>query len=125
MLALAVLLARTAGLHFHVAEAHHDPAEEGAHAAGMLSVPQSVMGLESDHLLDHLAGAQDVDSSAAPASTMSKTIPLLVIVAFMGMVWLLTPSRKPQRLVWAPFRPPRLRSHAELLPPSQGPPLAA
>lgn len=125
MLALAVLLSRTAGLHFHVAETHDHALFKEAQAAGMPPAPHMHTGLESDHLLDHEAGAHDVDSSTALAAAMFKTMPLLVVVAFIGIALLLMPSMESLRLTRAPSRPPRLRSRSQLLPPSQGPPSAA
>lgn len=105
-------------MHFHVADAHHNASIEAAHVL--------VAGLESDHFLDHEAGdAHDVDASAAPAGAAYKTMPALVIVAFIGAALLLWLQSVPAQFPWAPQRPPRWRIRRELLPPSQGPPLAA
>lgn len=121
MVALAVLLARTAGLHFHVA----DPDAGHDHVHGTIPSGDVHLGLEDDHLLDHMAGAADVDASAAPQS-FSKFMPALLVATLVGVLFLLIPPA--ERRVSshpAPFRPPRPRPRAELLPPSQGPPRAA
>jgi hypothetical protein len=121
----AVLISRTAGLHFHMPELHHHAHQSGAvhdHAEDPLPMPS--FGLDSEHLQEHLTGARDADATATPINVKFQSALVILVLAFVGIAMLLM-LRRHQLPVWAPFRPPRLRRRACLLPPSQGPPLAA
>lgn len=121
-LALAVLLPRIAGLHFHVEEPHHEAHAHPVHLAGV-PVDDSQGGMEDDHLLDHRAGAVDVDSVAMSALS-AKALPPLSAIAFISIAALLLPSLLVFLPLHPPLRPPRPRLRFEILPPSQGPPRA-
>jgi hypothetical protein len=122
-LALAILLPRIAGLHFHVEEPHHEAHSQSVHVAG-IPVDDSLGGMEDDHLLEHQAGAVDIDSVAMSATT-AKALPPLLLVALIGVAAFLLPSLRIFLPIRPPLRPPRRRLRFEILPPSQGPPRAA
>ena len=124
VIAIGFLLSRTAGLHFHVTEGRHDSSSVGVRADDWL--PHDLLpGVESDHHQDHLVGAHDVGATVTPGGALMKMIPALVLFAFIGMVLWLLPFAGLPLPVREPFRPRRLRSRSEILPPSRGPPLAA
>jgi hypothetical protein len=123
-LALAVLLPRIAGLHFHVeapqAAVHaHSLQLPAASAIGALGGPQDV------HLWEHQAGAVDADA-VAMSNMAAKALSSLQLVLFIGFAVLLQLGGLRTLLVTQPpLRPPRLRRPFEIFPPSQGPPHAA
>ena len=124
VIAMGFLLTRAAGLHFHVVDWHHGSPVASVHTENWL--PHGPFAdFERDHHQVHLAGAQEVESAVTPVGSVMKVIPALVIFAFIGMALRLVPFAGLLVPIRGPFRPPRLRSRAELLPPSQGPPLAA
>lgn len=119
-IALAVLLPRIAGLHFHVEEPHPEVHAHPVHLAG-IPAEGTLGGLEHDHLLEHQAGAVDVDS-VATSTTAVKSLPLLLLVAIITFTGLLQPGLRVFLPIQRPLRPPRPRRRIEILPPSQGPP---
>lgn len=121
----AVLLSRTAGLHFHFPEIHHDAHQAGAvHDHSDDPPPVTSFGMESGHLQELLEGARDADVSASPVDAKLKIIPMIVFLAFIGMTLVLM-LRAGQVPIEVPFQPPRLCNPANFLPPSRAPPAAA
>jgi len=123
--ALAVAVAQVSGLHFHLPESHHDAATEHVHSDHHPSTSSLLAGLTSEHLSDHMAGAQDAEASATLIGAKLMTVLLTCVLAVFGMAFFLVRIAGTGLPVWPPLRPPRQRNPVEFLPPSRGPPLAA
>ena len=124
-LVLVVLISRTLGAHFHLNEPHHQHDHDHllSSIAAVQSTSASHIGMEADHLLDHEAGAVDVEDIAAPAGAQAQL--LLVVASCLGIALSLASAVERFPVLQPPFRPPRLRLRFHLTPPSHGPPLAA
>ena len=130
-LCMVFLVTRGVGVHLHWSHGHGEESVSGEHAhahehsAHVEPVAYVAAEFNAGHLDSHLAhGDIDVDSATA-----AEKVPLLkfyaALLAFIGALLFLIPSR-PLQIVLPPQRPPRRRPGLYLLlPPSQAPPCAA
>ena len=115
--ALAFLVARALGLHFHQPAPHdHDAGEI------QLAVPDHATG---NHAALHQQGDSDLDAPLAAVAKSPLSLFLLAGSALLAGLLPVPSGSLRLRVSWRPLRPPRGKRRSLLLPPSQGPPAPA
>ncbi|MEQ1580479.1 MAG: hypothetical protein ABL964_07805 [Steroidobacteraceae bacterium] len=129
VLCVALVAARSLGLHSHISHWDDDELAELASMPDHVPHAEHITAPEAAGIADHLAahvdhGDIDLDE---PSLTAGKSQLLKASIALIGLLCILLPavSRPALRVSQPPDRPPKSRPKPYLFPPSHAPPQAA